>query len=212
MKKLLQISAVLFGMLMAQSAYADMANYSSVPSPQMSGYHGSMSGDQGYSQGRQFFGKAPNWSASQGESFAGGGCGVGGCGPAGCPAPSAPMTQAAAPQSPCDEPTGECYCMYVRHEPCYYQVPRCVEEQIPCKKKCWRYVPKYYEVERCRYVPQYYKETYCRQEPECYYVDDCKTCKKIVYDQKCQYVPKYYWKHTCGNTAQAPVSSGSCCQ
>lgn len=108
----------------------------------------------------------------------------------------------APPDQPCgDKPTGECYCMYVHYEPCYYQCPRTVCEQIPCKRKCCRYVPQYYEVEKCRYVPQYYKETYCRQCPEYYYVDECKTCEKVVYDTKCEYKPCYYWKHSCGQPA-----------
>lgn len=101
---------------------------------------------------------------------------------------------------PCgDQPTGDCWCMYVHYKPCYYTTKRCVEEQIPCQKRCCRMVPKYYEVERCKMVPQYYTETICRQEPEYYYVQECKTCKKYVCDRHCKYVPEYYWKHVCGN-------------
>lgn len=100
---------------------------------------------------------------------------------------------------PCeDQPCNDCWCLYVHYEPCYYQTKRCVEEQIPCKKKCCRMCDKYYEVQRCRMVPEYYTETICRQEPEYYEVDDCKTCTKWVCDQHCKYVPKYYWKHVCG--------------
>lgn len=202
MKKLFQISAAFFGILMAQNGYSDTANPSNTNSMSMN--QGAMMQNrpdqpnirqnwQGegrvlQGQGRSFY--------PRGQNFQGQG---GSCGPQGCCAPAAPADRPVSGAAPCDSPTGECYCMYVHYEPCYYCTPRCVEEQIPCQKKCWRYVPKYYEVERCRYVPQYYKETYCRQEPECYYVQDCKTCKKIVYDQQCQYVPQYYWKHTCGN-------------
>lgn len=104
-------------------------------------------------------------------------------------------------QQPCgDQPTGECYCMYVKYEPCYYTTKRCVEECIPCKRKCCRSVPRYYEVQRCRYVPQYYTETICKNEKEYYYVDEVKTCKKTICEQQCKYVPKYYWKHNCANT------------
>lgn len=101
-----------------------------------------------------------------------------------------------------DVPMNDCWCMYCHYEPCYYTTKRCVEEQIPCKKKCYRYVPEYYEVQRCRYVPQYYNETCCRQKCECYYVDDCKTCKKYVCDTHCRYVPRYYWKHTVSGECQ----------
>ncbi len=101
---------------------------------------------------------------------------------------------------PCeDQACNDCWCRYVHYEPCYYTTKRCVEEQIPCKKRCCRYVPKYYQVQRCRYVPQYYTETCCRQEREYYDVDECKTCQKWVCDQHCKYVPKYYWKHVCGD-------------
>jgi hypothetical protein len=102
-----------------------------------------------------------------------------------------------------EQACGECYCLYVKYEPCYYTTKRCVEEQITCKKKCCRYVPQYCEVKRCRYVPQYYTETVCRQVPEYYYVDECKPCKKTICEKQCKYVPKYYWKHTCGQTQVA---------
>lgn len=134
----------------------------------------------------------------------GSGYNQGGCAPAcdtACPA-----------DQQCDASTGDCWCRYVHYEPCYYSTPRCVEEKIPCKKLCTRYVPKYYQVQRCKYVPQYYTETFCKQECETYEVDDCKTCTKTVYDQHCRYVPKYYWKHVCGdNTCNAPCPQQSAC-
>lgn len=114
--------------------------------------------------------------------------------------PGCGQENACPPEQPCGQPV-DCWCRYVRYEPCYYCEKRCVEEQIPCKRKCTRMVPRYYEVQRCRYVPQYYKETICRNEPECYYVDECRTCKRWVSDTKCRYVPKYYWKHTCGDNS-----------
>ena len=107
---------------------------------------------------------------------------------------------------PCDQPTNDTYRLYVHYEPCYYSTKRCEEERIPCKKKCYRKVPRYYQVERCRMVPEKYCETVCKYETECYEVDDCKVCKKWVCDQHCKYVPKYYWKRECdqvGTTACA---------
>lgn len=111
--------------------------------------------------------------------------------------------QEACPEDhPCqDEACNDCWCMYCHYQPCYYYTQRCVEEQIPCKRRCCRYCPKYYEVQRCRYVPQYYNETYCVNEPEYYYVDECKTCQKWVCDRHCKYVPQYYWKHVCGDAS-----------
>jgi hypothetical protein len=108
--------------------------------------------------------------------------------------------QACPADHPCeDQPMGECWCLMVHYEPRYYTTQRCVEELIPCKKKCWRKVPQCYEVQRCRMVPQYYTETCTRYVDECYEVDDCKCCKKTVCDEHCEYVPCYYWKHVCEN-------------
>ena len=98
----------------------------------------------------------------------------------------------------CNEQTSDVWVKMVHYEPCYYTTKRCVEECVPCKKKCTRCVPKYYEVQRCRMVPEYYCETICKNETECYWVDDTKTCKKWVCDQHCKYVPRCYWKHACG--------------
>lgn len=102
---------------------------------------------------------------------------------------------------PCDQPCNECWCLYVHYEPCYYNTKRCVEEQIPCTRKCCRMVPRYYQVQRCRYVPEYYTETRCCQECEYYQVNDCRTCKRVICEPQCKYVPKYYWKHSCGDVA-----------
>lgn len=104
------------------------------------------------------------------------------------------------------EACGECYCKFVRYEPRYYNTTRCVEERIPCQKKCYRMVPKYCEVQRCRMVPEYYTETVCTQERECYMVDDCRTCKRVICEPQCEYVPRYYWKHVCNDPCaqQAP--------
>lgn len=116
-----------------------------------------------------------------------------------------PADHPAEDQNACgDRPAGECYCLMVRYKPCYYTTKRCVQECIPCKKKCYRCVPKYYEVKKCRMVPEYYCETACKYEKECYEVDDTKYVTKTVCDQHCKYVPEYYWKHTgCAPAAQA---------
>jgi len=106
---------------------------------------------------------------------------------------------------PEEKPVGECYCLYARYEPCYSNCWKCVEEQVPCTKKCCRMVPKYYECQKCRYVPQYYTETRCKYVPEYYNVEECKTSKKWVCEKKCTYVPKYYWKHSCQPTCDASV-------
>lgn len=37
------------------------------------------------------------------------------------------------------------------------------KNKFPAKRKCCRYVDRYYQVQRCRYVPQYYTETCCKE-------------------------------------------------
>lgn len=131
--------------------------------------------------------------------------GFGGFGGSNCCAPSCP--------SPCcDQPTNECYCRYVRYQPCYFNTTRCIEEQIPYTRKCCRQVPRYYQVQRCRYisVPQYYTETCCRPECEFYDVQECRTCKRYVCEPQCTYKPVYYWKHTCGDNCAPNCSAPSC--
>lgn len=118
------------------------------------------------------------------------------------------FSQECAPvQAPCeDQPCGECWCRYVHYKPCYYTTKRCVEEQIPCTKRCCRFVPQYYQVQRCRYVPEYYSETRCRQVPEYYDVQETRCCKKTICEPQCRYVPQFYWKRTCGDNAQGLVN------
>lgn len=137
----------------------------------------------------------------------------GGCNPCAPQDQGQVIQDGACPQEgPCgDQSTGDCWCKYVRYKPCYYTTKRCVEEKIPCKKKCCRYVDQYYEVQKCRMVPEYYTEQACKKVPEVYYVDDCKTCKKWVCDQHVKYVPEYYWKHVCGDNSgcNAPCPQGN---
>ena len=97
-------------------------------------------------------------------------------------------------EMPCEEACKEYWCRYVVYEPMYYTVQKCVERQVPTKKKCCRLVPKEYVVQRVKYVPEYYNETIVKNEVEYYYVDDWKTSTEMVVEQKCEWVPKCYWK------------------
>ncbi|MCH9628095.1 MAG: hypothetical protein S4CHLAM2_17470 [Chlamydiales bacterium] len=119
------------------------------------------------------------------------------------------FAQSCPPACPSDEPAGECYCKYVKYEPQCTYTKRCVEEQIPYTRKCCRYVPEYYDVQKCRYVPQYYTvqvqkcryvpenycEKKCRYVPQYYDVQEYKTCKKVICEPNYTCVPRYYWKH-----------------
>ncbi len=131
-------------------------------------------------------------------------CGNGGCG--------APAQACAQPCAPSEQPTGDCWCKFVRYNPSYYSVPRCVEERIPCTKKACRMITKTYDVKKCRMVPEYFTETYCYQEPEYYDVPDCKIVQRTVYDQKVKMIPEYFWKQTCNNPCAAaqPAPAPAC--
>ncbi len=99
--------------------------------------------------------------------------------------------------APCEKPVGDCYCLYCKYEPCYYNKTHC--DYVPkytYKKNC-RYVPQYYQKQCCRYVPQYYCQTCCRQVPQYYYTCQCHYVPKYTCERCCKYVPKYYYKHTC---------------
>lgn len=140
----------------------------------------------------------------------------------GCPVNSAPIAQtrdsgcdytsqeSAPGEHACDQPVNDCWCKYVRYNPCYYYTQRCVQDCIPCQKQCCRMVPQYYEVQKCRYVPQYYSEQACRQVPQYYTVCENKYSNRYVSDKHVRWVPQYYWKHTCGDagcTTPAPSQS-----
>lgn len=144
------------------------------------------------------FGFADMGSQEEGNFY---GSGLGGGNESGCCEEARPS---------CDQPTGECWCLYRHDEPCYYNAWRCVEDKKYCKKKCCRYVPQNYEVQHCRYVPKYETETRCRYVPETYYVDECIPCKRWVCDRKCKYTPRYYYKKTC-NQNVAPAADQGCC-
>lgn len=117
-------------------------------------------------------------------------------------------------EQPCpqpEQPTGDCWCMYCKYEPCYNKCWRCIEEPRCHQVKRCRYVPKYYEVQRCRYVPQYYTETICRSEPEYYCDTVTTTCKRWVCDTKCSYKPRYYWKRVCNANVAPEAPASGCC-
>ncbi len=132
--------------------------------------------------------------------------------------PSIFASSACAPACPADEACGECYCKYVKYEQrCCYK-KRCVEECIPCTKRCCKYVPEKYDVQKCRYVPQYYtvQVQKCRYVPEYYCEQKCryvpqyhnetyyKTCKKTICEPEYTNVPTYYWKRECKQPCAAP--------
>lgn len=193
MKKLFQIGAVFFSILITQAGYAqntttapnNMApaatnqtlNPTTPPNYNQQNNHGYGEPGRGYGYSNSNS-NGSNWSRNDDGSYSGDCC---------------------PDDHPCEDVAcNDCWCMYCHYEPCYYNTKRCVEEQVPCKKRCCRMCPKYYEVTRCRYVPQYYTETVCCQEPEYYDVEECKTCKRWICERQCKYVPRYYWKHVCG--------------
>lgn len=102
--------------------------------------------------------------------------------------------------APCEKPMNDCYCLYCKYEPCYYNKTHCNYVPKYTYKKCCRYVPQYYEKKCCRYVPQYYTQTCCRQVPQYYYTCQCHYVPKYTCEKCCKYVPKYYYKHTCKPT------------
>ena len=110
---------------------------------------------------------------------------------------------------PREKPCGDCYCLYCKYEPCYYNKWRCEYCPKYCYKKCCRYVPQYYQKQCCRYVPQYYYQTCCRQVPQYYYTCSCHYVPKWRCERCCKYVPKYYYKHVCQPTC-APESAPTC--
>ncbi len=111
------------------------------------------------------------------------------------------------PQCPPQEKAmNDCYCLYCRYEPCYYNKWHCSYVPKYTYKKCCRYVPQYYQKQCCRYVPQYYSQTYCHQVPQYYYTRQCKYESKYNCERCCRYVPKYYYKHVC----QPTCNSNSC--
>lgn len=186
MKKLFQVGAVFFSILITQVGYAQNNSVSTpdaqrAPAVTQQNVNQSMSShyEQQSTGGQSDASRGFGYSRDQDGSYSGDRC---------------------PEDHPCEDvKCNDCWCLYCHYEPCYYNTKRCVEEQVPCKKRCCRMCTKYYEVTRCRYVPQYYTETVCRQEPEYYDVDDCKTCKRYICERQCKYVPQYYWKRTCGD-------------
>jgi hypothetical protein len=101
---------------------------------------------------------------------------------------------------PPERAMNDCYCLYCKYCPQYYDKWNC--EYVPqyCYKKNCRYVPQYYEKSCCRMVPQYYNVTCCRQVPQYYTTCSCKYVPKYSCQKCCRYVPQYYYKHVCEPT------------
>lgn len=188
MKKILQMGAILCGILVAQYSFADVVDSAAQTVNTTTQAATSTVQNATY----RTTGSVAGYSNQDGyvqDGYTQGGYVQGTTDASCCPE-----------DQPCDEKTGECWCKYVHYEPCYYNTWRCVETPQYYTKKCCRYVPKYYEVQKCRYVPQYYNETCCRYEPEYYDTQECRTCKQWVCDKHCKYKPCYYYKHVCGDT------------
>lgn len=116
---------------------------------------------------------------------------------------------------PSERPVGDCYCLYCRYEPCYYNKWHCHYEPKYCYKRCCRQVPQYYQKQCCRYVPQYYCQTCCRYCPQYYTTCTCHYVPKYTCERCCRYVPRYYYKHTCqptccDNNQCAPQCAPAC--
>ena len=88
----------------------------------------------------------------------------------------------------------ECWEREICYEPVYYTKQKCVEKQIPVKKKRVRMVPKEYTVQRLRYVPEVYTEIVVKNEMEYYYEDDWKVRTEMVCERQCEWVPRSVWK------------------
>lgn len=126
-----------------------------------------------------------------------------------------PCGQQAEAAAPCEQQMNDCYCLYCKYVPQYYDQWHCDYVPQYTQKKCCRMVPQCYEKTCCRYVPQYYTQTCTRQVPEYYYTQDCHYVPKYSCEKCCRYVPQYYYKHTCGNDAgacAAPCQDNSGCR
>lgn len=111
----------------------------------------------------------------------------------------------------CERPCGDCYCLYCKYIPEYYNVQKCCYVPQYCYKKCCRYCPQYYQQQCCRYVPQYYCKTCCRYCPQYYYTCDCNYCPQYYCEKRCRYKPCYYYKHTCAPTGcDNACANGQC--
>jgi len=160
MKKLFQLGAVFFGILMAQNGFAQ-----------------DYAGSEGYSSG----------SAYQGGAYASG-SGSDCCAPQDqcCDQATNDCWCRYVHYEPCYYTTKRCvnYCVpctrkCCRYCPKYYQVQRCrYVPQYYCETLC-RYCPEYYDVceqkqctktvcdTHCRYVPRYYWKHVCGQQQGC---------------------------------------------
>lgn len=139
-------------------------------------------------------------NGSNGEGYAGGGIVAQG----GCGGGEESSFQGEGNGQPAEHPAGDCYCLYCRYEPCYYNKWHCDYCPKYNYKKCCRMVPQYYQKQCCRMVPQYYCQTCCRQCPQYYYTCSCCYVPKYRCEKCCRWVPKYYYKRTCGQQQCCP--------
>lgn len=78
-----------------------------------------------------------------------------------CPKECCPETLCCSVTPCCD-----CWNLYCHDEKVYYNEERCIQIDIPCRKKCCRCVPVYYNQCCVRYVPKAYTKciNYCERE------------------------------------------------
>lgn len=110
-----------------------------------------------------------------------------------------------------------CYCPCTKFKRCDYTTTRCVQEPYCVQKRCCRYVPCYYPVQRCRYVPQYYCEQCCKYVPQYYCVPETRYRTRTICEPHCYYQPCCYTRKMCcecpsggcpavGSAASAPTT------
>ncbi len=106
----------------------------------------------------------------------------------------------AQPCAPGDQAMNDCYCLYCKYVPCYYNKWHCQYcPEYGCKK-CCRMVDECYQKQCCRMVPQYYCQTCTRKVPQYYYEKTCCYKPKYTCEKCCKYEKKYYYKHQCEPT------------
>lgn len=103
----------------------------------------------------------------------------------------------------CEEPCEtECWEREICYEPVYYTTQKCIEKQIPVKRKRMRLVPRQIEVQRVRYVPEVYTEVIVKNEKEYYFEDDWIVRSEMVSEKQCEWVPKSVWKKVMKNSCE----------
>ncbi len=109
-----------------------------------------------------------------------------------------------------ERPVGDCYSLYYKYEPCYYNKWHCKYVPQFIQKKHCRMVPQYYEKTYCRYIPQYYSKISCHQVPKYCYTTNCRYVPKYTCERCCKHAPKYYYKHTSRPICGTPCAPAAC--